>query len=787
MTALLKTHKKKIMKFCTLCLLTAVQVCILYFAKNIYTTTEYHGLTDNRQDTIATVSPSTPYQYTVSVPERNVNRYAILLMITPAKDDSVEVAVSDKSGTILQSFRHEFMHDFSTKLELIIGDIALKHGESYTFTISYEGSDANDVKIVGDPANATPSITFFYPKILKKNLGFLLILFFFNVLLFMFSEKIRNFLSRRNKIFVGVIDILALLLFALVSYIGCEYTSTATLPSGSWIAGNTMLLFFIYAALFLLLKSPAVSLRIGAVFFYFAGILNHFIIMYRKKPFTFSDIKAFKTVMGVADKYEFPIADEFYVWALLTMTLLALAGCIPHRTVTKKGYLISLGSFAAFATGMLLIFTSASFVQRSGIEINTLDMVESYETYGMGIFTVYSSSNMQRMTSDYDFEKTLSVLEEASDITIPYNGKITPKNLIVVMNESLTDFAALGLDNMSEDPLSYIHSLDKNTQKGTLYVSTFGGGTSNTEFEVLTGNSMLFEGGTTPYQDTLGEDTLSMPRSLKKHGFTTHSFHPYNKDFYGRDYVYDYMQFDSYIALEDMKEDFETIRHLCSDSADYKKLISIYEEARSASADAPFFLFNITIQNHGGYGDADYNSTIIVDNGSHPLAQQYLSLAKESDRAFGELLSYFEQVDEPTMIVMFGDHHPSLEPDIYEMILGKPADQFTPEEKLIQYQTPLIIWTNYDSESKDIGNISTNFLQSYILKEANLPMTSYQKYLYRLHEEIPVISAYGCIDAEGTVFTYEEGGPHYDRLKEYEHIQYTNMRNFSPECEAYFY
>ncbi len=787
MTALLKTHKKKIMKFCTLCLLIAVQVCILYFAKNIYTTTEYHGLTDNRQDTIATVSPSTPYQYTVSVPERNVNRYAILLMITPAKDDSVEVTVSDKNGTILQSFRHEFMHDFSTKLELIIGDIALKHGEPYTFTISYNGSDANDVKIVGDPTNATPSITFFYPKILKKNLGLLLMLFFFNVLLFMFSEKIRNFLSRRNKIFVGAIDILALLLFALVSYIGCEYTSTATLPSGSWIVGNTVLLFFIYAALFLLLKSPAVSLRIGAVFFYFAGILNHFIIMYRKKPFTFSDIKAFKTVMGVADKYEFPVADEFYVWALLTLTLLALAGCIPHRTVTKKGYLISLGSFAAFATGMLLIFTSASFVERSGIEINTLDMVESYETYGMGIFTVYSSSNMQRMTSDYDFEKTLSVLEEASDITIPYNDKITPKNLIVVMNESLTDFAALGLDNVSEDPLSYIHSLDKNTQKGTLYVSTFGGGTSNTEFEVLTGNSMLFEGGSTPYQDTLGEDTLSMPRSLKKHGFTTHSFHPYNKDFYGRDYVYDYMQFDSYIALEDMKEDFETIRHLCSDSADYKKLISIYEEARSASADAPFFLFNITIQNHGGYGDADYNSTITVDNGSHPLAQQYLSLAKESDRAFGELLSYFEQVDEPTMIVMFGDHHPSLEPDIYEMILGKPADQFTPEEKLIQYQTPLIIWTNYDSESKDIGNISTNFLQSYILKEANLPMTSYQKYLYRLHEEIPVISAYGCIDAEGTVFTYEEGGPHYDRLKEYEHIQYTNMRNFSPECEAYFY
>lgn len=783
-----KKNKSKKIIFCVnACLFMLLQIVILYFAKNLYTGTEYHALTENRTDTIASVTPGNPYTYTVTIPKTNINQYTILLLLTPSKDDCVEVTVTDRTGTVIRNFEHAFMHDFSTKLELIVDDATLNRGQEYTFCVSYNGSDANEVKIVGDPVSGTPSIAFFYSKILKRPLGLLIILSLFNLLLLILSPHVRSFLSRKGKIYVKVIDIAMLIFFALMSFIICEYSSTATLPDASRIFQNTFLLCLIYGALFFLSKIPALSFRVGAVFFYFAGVLNHFIIMYRKKPFTFSDLKAFKTVMGVADKYEFPIADEFYVCALLTLTLLAFAGCLPLREISRKKYWISLVSFTACLTATLLFITSSFFVERCGITINTLDMIESYETYGMGLFTVYSSSGMQRMTSDYDLEQTLAVLEDASDTVIDYTQETTPKNLILIMNESLTDFSSLGLDSISEDPLSYIHSLEKNTQKGTLYVSTFGGGTSNTEFEVLTGNSMLFEGGTTPYQDTLNEHAIALPRSLKNLGFSTHAFHPYNKDFYGRDYVYEYMQFDSYTALEDMTEGFDTIRHLCSDSADYKKLISLYEETRETSEETPFFMFNITIQNHGGYGASDYISTIEVNNGSHPLAQQFLSLAKESDRAFRELITYFEQVEEPTMIVMFGDHHPSLEPDIYEMIHQKPADQFTLEEKLIQYQTPLILWTNYDIESKEIGNISTNFLQSYILKEANLPMTSYQKYLYQLREEIPVITAHGCIDSEGNVFRYEKGAPHYEKLKEYEHIQYTNMHNFSSDFEAYFY
>lgn len=70
----------------------------------------------------------------------------------------------------------------------------------------------------------------------------------------------------------------------------------------------------------------------------------------------------------------------------------------------------------------------------------------------------------QKMATNASFTKNTSL-----------NGK--KPNIILIMNESLADFSLVGDVRYNRDPLSYIHSLTKNTIKGRDYVSVFGAGT----------------------------------------------------------------------------------------------------------------------------------------------------------------------------------------------------------------------------------------------------------------------------------------------------------------------
>lgn len=90
------------------------------------------------------------------------------------------------------------------------------------------------------------------------------------------------------------------------------------------------------------------------------------------------------------------------------------------------------------------------------------------------------------------------------------------------------------------------------------------------------------------------------------------------------------------------------------------------------------FLFNVTMQNHGGYEEThdNFNQEVWLTGeleGKFPKTDQYLSLMKESDEALEYLISYFEECEEPTMIVLFGDHQPSVEDEFFDIM--PPAKQ----------------------------------------------------------------------------------------------------------------
>ena len=142
--------------------------------------------------------------------------------------------------------------------------------------------------------------------------------------------------------------------------------------------------------------------------------------------------------------------------------------------------------------------------------------------------------------------------------------------------------------------------------------------------------------------------------------------------------------------------------------------------------------------------------------GKYPQTDRYLSLIKKSDEAFEYLLDYFKQCDEPTMIVMFGDHQPSIETDFVEEVMGKKLEDLSLEEKQKRFVTPFVLWANYDIPEGYIDMISSNYLSTLLLQTAGLETTQYNKFLSALYKQLPVIDTTGYITADGRYYTYDD-------------------------------
>ena len=87
------------------------------------------------------------------------------------------------------------------------------------------------------------------------------------------------------------------------------------------------------------------------------------------------------------------------------------------------------------------------------------------------------------------------------------------------------------------------------------------------------------------------------------------AFHPYHASGYSRPRAYPFLGFERFVTLEDIKSELKPedyVRRWLSDSSDFRYVTELYEEARKNS-DAPVYLYNVTMQNHGSY-DKQFNT-----------------------------------------------------------------------------------------------------------------------------------------------------------------------------------
>ena len=303
----------------------------------------------------------------------------------------------------------------------------------------------------------------------------------------------------------------------------------------------------------------------------------------------------------------------------------------------------------------------------------------------------------------------------------------------------------------------------------------FGAGTSASEFEFLTGNSMAFlPSGSIPYQQYILEPSASLASLLRENGYRTLAFHPGERTSWQRNQAYPLLGFDEFKCVDDMDVPVTEEHGYVSDQSSFRQIIYEFEHK---DPEERLFLFNVTIQNHGSYTVEDYPAEVQLTDepGKYPMAEQYLTLANKTDEAFRLLVDYFSQQEEPTIILMFGDHQPSVEQEFLDKAYGVTQDQMTMEQYMDKYKTPFLIWANYDLPDDEIPTTSLNFLGQYLLSYAGIENSLYENYLQNFQEVLPAMTFVGYIDQNGKAYSHLEQNEYTTLIEDYRTLAYDNL------------
>lgn len=576
------------------------------------------------------------------------------------------------------------------------------------------------------------------------------------------------------------------ILFALVIPLGCFYTfETLTHQMSTMIELakrlNIAFYYWLFLFVFFIAGRTSISMAICVAAIAIIGVGNYFVVMFRSNPIVPWDIYSFETAMGVADNYVFSVD-----WALaehIAMFILMLIVGVRTNIRLNKKILRPILTVAMCIPAYFYI----SYLWQDNLERNTglndtlFNAKYMHSKDGFFVSFILDIHFLQiEEPKNYSDEYALSLLNEQEVEKVE-----TPEELpdiIAIMDETFSDPAVLGEFETNKDYMPFVHSILRgevaNTISGYTDVSVLGGNTANSEFEFLTGNSMaFFPNGSVPYLQYIRDGISTIVPQLEEYGYTTYGTHPYRAKGWNREFIYDLMGFD-YRYFQGSFPFEDKLRNYVSDEADFKSIL----EWRN-NTEGPFFMFNVTMQNHSNYGgDFDNFDPQIVakfkNTSSNKYLNKYLSLIYETDQDVASLLSELSQSDRKTIVVFWGDHQPNdyVVRPIYKEY-GLDFDNQTYEQQQQRQKTPFFIWANYDIHEQTNVEISLNYLNILLFETAGLQLDEYQTFRKNLWQgQIPMMNAVGYRNDDGDLVEYDDAPEEIQNLlNEYQNIQYYRM------------
>lgn len=601
-----------------------------------------------------------------------------------------------------------------------------------------------------------------------------------------------------------------------------NYTHVITDLAPLILVLNLLFFYVLYGLLTALTGSVRMGFRFATLVPMLFGLTNYFVVSFRGSPIVPWDLLSFGTAASVADNYEFVLSWKAFYSVLAFIWMILLSSKSTVKLGRKKLRVISIAAYAA------LMFLYVGEIQNSAVQsffgmdttLFTLNVL--YRNNGIAAAFLgnlrflnieqpsgYSVDKVEALMKQVEVDEqgeedaknepetdaqgetvqaTQAKTNATAETEAPASSEQYP-NIVVIMNEAFSDLSVWGDFVTSEEVMPFFKSLQQEAVGGELYVSVKGGNTANTEFEFLTGDTMGFlPKGSIPYQQYINDETPSLASYLKTLGYSTTAIHPYNRTGWDRDTVYEKFGFDEFLDKDSFSSPYR-LRGYISDKSAFDK---IREQFSIKGDDERKFIFEVTMQNHGGYSreTPDFNIYLTLPEvtgktTSVVATEKYLTLINQTDRALEELIDYFKEQDEPVIVVMFGDHQPSdYITNVIQRICGATtSDSLADLEQ--GYRVPFVMWSNYGLEHKYYDGISVNYLSSILMENAGIPLTGYQTFLKKLMETLPVINANVYRDADGNFYNYEDDA-YSGELKDYQMLQYNHLVDKKHRDDAFF-
>lgn len=454
---------------------------------------------------------------------------------------------------------------------------------------------------------------------------------------------------------------------------------------------NADLIFTTSLLVYLFRRRILARLVIGSIWL-ILGIVNCVLLMNRVTPFTGPDLKLITDALGVLNKYLSPLMVVVVIVALILLIFSLI--WIFRKGVKYQGKIRYWINIPLIIVGILAF----SGISRLALEKRVIsnyfgNIAYAYQDYGYPYCLAVTLFDTGISEPNGYSEELINEIQESEGKIKATNEDNLDVNILFLQLETFIDPTEINFLEFSEDPIPNFRELMKEYSSGYYKVPAVGAGTANTEFESITGMSLRYFGaGEYPYKTVLKEETCeSAPYVLKDLGYSTHAIHNNEANFYGRKTVFARLGFDTFTSEEYMPDISDTTPmgwvkdHILTD-----EIVKAME-----STEGPDYVYTISVQGHGDYPEEPVLSDPVVQvSGSESQEKDYaweyyVNQLYEMDRFVKELTDTLAEFDERVILVMYGDHLPTMDLKVEDM------------KNRYLFQTKYVIWDNFGMEKKD--------------------------------------------------------------------------------------
>lgn len=572
---------------------------------------------------------------------------------------------------------------------------------------------------------------------------------------------------------------------------------------------NFLPIFFSMLLLFFASSRLVLSACVVTPIFILLSVINRMKILYRDNPLFSWDISSAREALIIFDNMTALIAALVVLFVLYV----ALSAILSIKIKNKK-----LPWTARIAGTLICVF----FIWWGNINIySSSDIFDYLYTYiqgsiyketdkcnSMGIvyFFIYTHNTNQLSAPDgYDEAEvtdTINALESeevwnSAEDTEALDSVKKP-HIIMIMGEA---FSALS-ENESfdfegyQDPLENFKALCEEGLSGKIIVPDKGGGTVNTEFDVLTGLATRYLRGVSDSYRIVNKKFEAIPSLLSKFGYASAALHPGDPWFYDRQNVYEYLGFEAMYFRENFEQEYKG--NQLSERVTIDKLISVFEDHLEENPDIPLFEFCVTIQNHGTYKNkyfsegTNFQTTLSLTDDETNMLANYFAGVIDVDNELRRLTDYLESTDEPVVLVYFGDHYPLRGTGLFSLLFETDAEAGSYEDLSNIADIPYLIWQNPAAENitqisanaqttempeaEGMG-ISSNFLGAYLLELLGYDsISAYFDYTNEMRTIFPVIFEGVAFMSDGTP-SYNADNDSIEALRLYRNWMFYTVNN----------